>query len=174
MLNSNELFDAQEIDVNGNSSIIQFEAVLDDNEWYKTNIYPYVYAGYPVAPSLKLTWRNTDIVGAPPIKAVYLRQNPSGLKLDANSGGIGNGYSAFVYNLPYYIAYDFIYMQANVVNTLISNYHYPGIPAEMRTIAEKQFKRITPGNYKFRIRYMLPGLNTVTSEKIITIPFSGI
>jgi hypothetical protein len=172
MINNNELFDAQEVDANGNSAVLQFEAILDDNPWYKTNIYPYVYAGYPVAPSLMLTWRNTDIMGVPPVKAINLRQSPSGLKLDANSGGFGNGYSAFVYNLPYYLGWDFVHMQANVVNTMISG--KVAIPAEMKTIVEKQFRRITPGNYQFKIRYVLPGINTVTSEKIITVPFSGI
>ena len=172
MVNCNELFDAQEVDVNGNSSILQFEAILDENPWYKENIYPYVYAGYPVAPLLKLGWRNTDILGVPPVKAIYLRQNPTGLKLDANSVAVRQGYASFVYNLPYYFAWDFVHMQANVVNAMISG--GVTIPANMKTIVERQFRRITPGNYRFRIKYVLPGINTTTSEKTITVPFSGI
>ncbi|MBW8687739.1 hypothetical protein [Chitinophaga rhizophila] len=172
MQTNNELFDAQEIDENGNSQVLQFEAVLEGIPWYMDNFYPYVYAGYPVSSALELNWRNTAVMGVPPVKAIYLRQHPAGLKLGDSNERIREGASVFVYNLPYYMAYDYVHMQARVADVMATN--PAAAPERMREILIRPYKRITAGSYKFKIKYVLPGTNTVTSEKVITIPFSGI
>jgi hypothetical protein len=172
IMTNNELFDAQEIGENGNSKVLRFEAVLEDNTWYNSNIYPYVYEGHKASAALQLTWRNTLMMGTPPVLAVSLKQQPAGIMLEGN-GIPQQGSSTFSYNLPYFIAWDFMNMQANVVNASISNSNI-AIPAQLRGIAAVTFKRAVAGNYRFKISYVLPGTTTVTSEKIITIPFSGI
>lgn len=168
VITNTELFDAQEVDAQGNSQVLQFEALLDDNSWYQQHIYPYVYKGYPVSPYIQIDWRNTGTMGAPPVKAIYIRQQPKGLVLETNSPGQFAGRSTFVYNLPYYMAWDFMNVQNKVVNSILPPLQL-SLTDEQKAIITRPFTPITTGTYKFNIKYVLPGSNVVTSVKTITI-----
>ncbi len=168
VIDNTELFDAQEIDNQGNSQVLQFEAKLDDNSWYQQYIYPYVYAGYPVSPAMQIDWRDLTTMGMPPVKAVYLRQQPKALVLDTTGTGQFAGRSTFVYNLPYYMAWDYQNMQSKVVNALL-----PPLQLQLSDIQKQivttPFRPITTGAYRFNIKYVLPGTNITTSVKTVTI-----
>ncbi|RPD42464.1 hypothetical protein [Chitinophaga barathri] len=167
-LNAPELFDEQELDANGNSKLLQFEAVLTDNSWYQQYIYPYVYEGYPAAYFLTIQWRNTSTLGAPPAKGIFIRQVPNGLQLQPNGNNTYSGTTGFVYNLPHYIERDYLDMQSAVVNGYVNGF-LPSLSPNQSHLVTTPFTPISRGAYRFRVKYVLPGTNQVTSEKEITI-----
>jgi hypothetical protein len=168
VIDNAELFDAQEVDAQGNSQVLQFEAVLDDNNWYRQNIYPYVYEGYPVSPHIQIDWRNISTLGAPPVKAIYIRQQPKALTLEAPAATTFAGRSTFVYNLPYYMAWDYMNIQNKVVNSILPPLQL-SLTETQKKIISTPFKPITTGPYRFNVKYVLPGAKVVTSVKTITI-----
>ncbi|RAJ88288.1 hypothetical protein CLV59_1011058 [Chitinophaga dinghuensis] len=169
-----ELFDNAEVDGNGNSEVLQFEAILDDNTWYKEDIYPYTYAGYPITPvgntagpAITIDWRNPQTMGVPPVRAIYIRQQSQGLQLNENGNAQFSGISTFVFNLPYYIERD----NSNVANRMVNNMYGLGLnyTDQQKLILTRNWVPVRKGDYKFRIKYVLPGINMSTSSRIITI-----
>ena len=107
-------------------------------------------------------------MGVPPAKAIYIRQQPKGLTLEANGVSQFAGRSTFVYNLPYYMAWDFMNVQNKVVNSILPPLQLR-LTDEQKAIITRPFTPITTGAYRFNIKYVLPGSNVVTSVKTITI-----
>ena len=167
VINNQELFDEQEIDAEGNSKVLQFEAVLDNNEWYQQYIYPYVYENYAASSYINIRWRDVVGVGVPPVKGIYLRQTPNALSLAQDAPAQYSGLSGFVYNLPHYIEKDYLDIQSSIANAYVNKWI---------TLSDKQtymiktpFTPISKGAYRLNIKYVLPGTGTVTSTKEITI-----
>jgi hypothetical protein len=168
VINSQELFDEQEVDAQGNSKVLQFEAVLENNEWYQQYIYPYVYEGYPTSPYISITWRDLAGVGAPPVKGVYLRQTPSGLSFQQDVAAQYTGLSGFVYNLPHYIERDYLDVQSSIANAYARK-NLPVLSDKQVHMISTPFTPISKGAYKLNVKYVLPGTGIVTSTKEITI-----
>ncbi|PSL44260.1 hypothetical protein CLV51_106126 [Chitinophaga niastensis] len=168
VINNQELFDEQEVDASGNSKVLQFEALLDDNVWYQQYIYPYVYADYGTSPYIYISWRNIADIGAPPVKGIYLRQSPNALQLQQGGQTAYNGLSGFIYNLPHYIERDYVETQSAIANAYIHQW-IPVLSDKQAHMISTPFTPAGKGNYRFRIKYVLPGINTVTSVKELTI-----
>ncbi|MBV8252390.1 MAG: hypothetical protein JO154_07255 [Chitinophaga sp.] len=169
-----ELFDNAEVDADGNSQVLQFEALLDDNIWYKEDIFPYVYNGYPMQPSgslsgpaITIDWRDPQILGVPPVRGICIRQQLQGLQLKENGNAQFSGVSTFVFNLPYYFERD----NFNIANKMVNNMYGMGLnyTAQQQSIITHNWVPVRKGDYKFRIKYVLPGINMSTSSRIITI-----
>ncbi|NIG56004.1 hypothetical protein [Chitinophaga sp. Cy-1792] len=170
---SDELFDNNEVDADGNSHVLQMEALLDDNVWYKENIYPMIYNGYPLQPSgtgatpLTITWRRPETLGIPPVRAVYIRQVSTGLNLTPGGQTQYTGVSGFVYNLPYVIDRDYSELRNRMANDIYGRlWEYP---AGKDVLLLTPYAQLRKGDYKIQIKYVLPGTNVITSTRIITI-----
>jgi hypothetical protein len=161
---STEPFD--EIELIGNAKslnipLVKTEAVLDDN-YYKNEIYPLIYKGYPLEADLKFD-RNTDILGIPPVRGVeiltwyqdYIVNNPTSFMLKE--------YLPYRYNLPFYYKTDFVNLRYKVVNKYLNTVN-PAIATKYNYIINGTFPYIKEGNYNLKLNYSLPGGQPGTSS----------
>ncbi|WP_291911035.1 hypothetical protein [Chitinophaga sp. CB10] len=172
-LSNNELFDGYELDQGGGSKLLRYEALLDGNPWYNEDIYPWVYDGYPFAAAagnaapVTIEWRTAEALGVPPVRAVSLRQYNQGMLLNGDAQTKYTGISTFVYNLPHYMERDNYQLISKIVNNIYAR--GADYPAKVKSMILQPFKAIRKGSYRFKVSYVLPGTNVVTSTRIITI-----
>lgn len=168
-LTTSEYFDKYEIQGTKNSKpLIQYEAILD-NKWYTNEIYPLIYQEYPLAGKISVDWRQTDSLGLPPVRAIYLRQTPDNKLLEENE--VTNGtfspvsdYAAFIYNLSLitYKDYEDLRRKAAIEYTKGGN-------ASLGKLLSSYYPILGSGKYKMKVKYVLPGTENATSEKEIVI-----
>ncbi|WP_082923193.1 hypothetical protein [Flavobacterium succinicans] len=162
--NSMEPFD--EIELMGNAKtlnipLVTTEALLDDT-YYKNEIFPLIYKGYPLESDLTLN-RNTNILGVPPTKGVetlvwyqdYLINNSSSFML--------RDYLPYRYNLPFYYKTDFVDLRYKVVNKYLNTTNQEMI-SKYDYIINGTFPYIKKGNYNIKLNYTLPGGQLGTSS----------
>ena len=147
---------------------MQYEASTDD-KWIKNKISPLLYNNYPIAGSLFINWRSTDSLGLPPVRAMYLRQDEDSKKLEetdyeGNASVISSQYAQFIYTLPFYCYYDYTDLQIKSANYLSTKSNKTA-----ETLLLTPFPTASSGTYTFKVKYILPGINIVTSEKILKI-----
>jgi|GEM_PF-310730 len=168
-LDNAECFDAFELKgITGRNAVaplIGFEAKLSDVPWYRDYIYPLVYEGYPLNGTFHLKWRNPDLLGVVPVRAVYLQQMNGDRVLteaDVSRGSAGaiTSYAVLKYNLPHYVEQDLVDLQGQVANAYASG----AVPTErLRKLLAERFPRITEGTYPVDLKYQLPGTRQTTS-----------
>ncbi|RKR08300.1 hypothetical protein C8C83_5538 [Flavobacterium sp. 90] len=154
---STEPFD--EIEIIGsaktlNIPLINAEAILDDS-YYKNEIFPLVYNGYPLEADLQFD-RNTAILGVPPTKGVetlawyqdYIINNPTSYMLKE--------YLPYRYNLPYYYKTDFVNLRYKVVNKYLNTLNQQMVN-KYDYIINGRFPYIKQGQYNIKLNYTLPG-----------------
>ncbi|WP_289658135.1 hypothetical protein [Flavobacterium panacagri] len=162
--NSTEPFD--EIELIGNAKtlnvpLVNTEAVLDDT-YYKEEIYPLIYKGYPLENDLKFD-RNTALLGIPPTKGVetlvwyqdYILNNPNSFMLKE--------YLPYRYNLPFYYKNDFRDLRYKIVNKYYNTANQAMI-AKYDYIINGEFPYIKKGLYNIKLVYTLPGGQSGTSS----------
>lgn len=154
---SSEPFD--EIEIIGNAKtmnipLVSVEAILDDN-YYKNEVFPLVYQGYPLEGDLQFD-RSTTALGVPPTKGVetlawyqdYIINNPTSFMLKE--------YLPYRYNLPYYYKTDFVNLRYKVVNKYLNTLNQQMI-SKYDYIINGKFPYIKQGQYNIKLNYTLPG-----------------
>ncbi|MGO4773747.1 hypothetical protein ACEN2I_19000 [Flavobacterium sp. W22_SRS_FK3] len=154
---STEPFD--EIEIIGNAKtmyvpLINVEAILDDS-YYKNEIFPLVYQGYPLENDFQFDRSNSSL-GVPPTKGVetlawyqdYLINNPTSYMLKE--------YLPFRYNLPYYYKTDFVNLRYKVVNKYLNTLNQQMV-TKYDYIINGKFPYIKQGTYNIKLNYTLPG-----------------
>ncbi|MDR1371004.1 MAG: Ig-like domain-containing protein [Dysgonamonadaceae bacterium] len=144
---NHELFD--EIELSGNSysggkPLIQAEALLDD-PYYGNDIAPLTYNLLSIN-GMSIQNRNPDIVGAPPVRGFYVLDNYFTGNTEASRS------FPLVYQLVYYYNNDFNELRNKAANLLLS-----APDNSLINLIQKQFPFIRDGNYKVRLKYILPG-----------------
>ncbi|HNH58898.1 MAG TPA: hypothetical protein PLS80_02650, partial [Cyclobacteriaceae bacterium] len=170
-----EYFDEAElVGVNRTQSIpmIQLEADLNGNDYYNKEIYPLVYQGYPLD-GIKIDWRDVNKFGIPPAKAMYLYQEPANISLNTSdiasgSASVNASRAAYVWDLPYYMEKDFLEIQNEVVNKYI---YQNTVSSRVQQIMFSQYPPVRPGKFSYKLKYVLPGINKVTTELDIKASF---
>lgn len=146
--------------------MIRLEANLQNNNYYNDEVYPLIYAGYPLDGSIKINWRDVNMLGVPPAKAMYIYQEPADLLLNTSDFAGGSAFvntsrAAYTFDLPYYMEKDFREIQAQVVNKYI---YQEAVSSRVQSIMFNSYPPVRPGQYSYKLRYVLPGLNKVTTE----------
>ncbi|MEN7551882.1 hypothetical protein AAG747_28455 [Rapidithrix thailandica] len=170
-------FDAEEVldqnDLYGwkeGKPLVQLTA-LPDNPWFKEFSLPVIYQGYPLGGSLKIEdWREAEVEGVPPYKAMTIYQENRQLQLDA---GHSMSYTVpgtvyFNYDLEYYTLMDY----NELVNKAWGKYKnsYGTASERIRKLLDTSFVNLYPREqYRFKLSYVLPGINKVTTERVYTI-----
>jgi len=169
-----EVFDNAELNgSNGQEPLIQFEAILSDNRYYNEFMKPLIYDGYPIQNQFKIKWRDpVNKMGVPPVRAIYIRQHPhTNLRL-SETNLTSQNYSfygltaAFIYNLSHYYHRDLIDMRNQVANYYADS---GWVSERLEYMLTTPFPRIIGGQYRVRVKYVMPGRDKVVSQKIITI-----
>lgn len=161
---STEPFD--EIEIIGNDKtlnipLVNAEAILDDS-YYKNDIYPLIYKGYPLEADLTLN-RNTSILGLPPTKGIeLLTWYQSDLTNNPKSSYLRERLP-YRYNQPYYYKEDFIKIQYKIVNKYVNSLNQSMID-KYKYIINGSFPMIKDGAYNIKLNYILPGGQAGTSS----------
>jgi len=169
----NEMFDKYEIEGHhGFEPLIQRQAVLEGADWYQNNIYPLIYQDYPLNPKATITYRNTDEYGIPPVHRVDLWQIDYNYLLtdqDIESGQVTleADKTHLVYTLQETWSGDYAHIRNKLANQVAKGLTPTN---KISTILTKYpAPQVSKGNYPIKISYVLPGRNTVTSEKVINL-----
>jgi hypothetical protein len=150
--------------------LIQLEADITDNDYYNKTIHPLVYADYPIDGSFRINWRNTATFGVVPVKAMLIFQEPNDLILSTNdiaagAASVNASRAAYTYDLPYYMDKDYREIQAQVVNRYINSAY---VSERIQKIMFTAYPPVRPGQFKYKLKYVLPGINKTTAELTIT------
>ena len=171
-IKNTELFDDYEL--NEYNKMLSMEADLSSTSWFHNDVKPYVYEGYPVNNALKLENRDLNALGTIPVRAVYIRNNnnQTGVKYIPGQAA-ATGDVSIVYNLANYMDGDYWEMKNKVgkimANKVLKVVVGKNIPQPMKNMVNRQFTPLSNGTYKVKVKYILPGTGTVTSEKVIEI-----
>lgn len=169
-LSGEELFDNFEINRSTTfDRLISLEASTE-GKWISNYVIPLIY---PTAyPSYGLTIENrtpsdVSIYGAPPLKAISINQENTGVQVDLTNPSAAvpiNGNGSILYNLPLISYRDYMELRTKAASLPTGQQN-----AWMKKIITEPFIGILSGDYNLRMRYQLPGTNRVTSEKPLTI-----
>ena len=144
-------------------SLVRSEAILEKNKWYDRYVYPLVYEGYPLLGWMTINRRNTDDLGLPPVKDVYLQDLTTGNSNPGSEPAVSRAFSGeqLVYNLGQSVASDFYDMQRHAVNYAAD---YPArVTPRLEALVLQPMPHIRRGTYRVKINYFIPGLNKVSS-----------
>jgi hypothetical protein len=164
-----EPFDGYEIEHNANSNpLIQFSAMLDESDWYKANMYPVLYEGYPYQTNARVR-RNISEYGIPPVGPVWIWQIDYDYIMtdeDIQEQRIGSEaqFSHFVYALPKLWASDYAVIRNEISNNIVPNQWTAKM---LYLMANYPWPQVSAGNYPVRIDYVLPGINKVSSSHVL-------
>lgn len=163
-LRGDELFDVAETGSTGSDGLIQMEALLDDNVWYTKYVYPLVYQDYPLLGWMRLRNRQPQTLGIPPRKDMYfanVQQQPSSGCQYLMSTPPSFTYEYVAYNIGQSVYRDFRDLQQQAVNFVAD--HPDQLTPRLQSLIIKTAPHIRQGSYRFRLSYIIPGINKVSS-----------
>lgn len=167
--------DFGEMEISGDPSkgvapLVSFKADFSGNKWYEEYLYPIIYQGYPLNAKAVITHRNPDSLGVPPAKAIYIRQYDPNFMVNQSSGysqnlAMGIDPFAIIYNIADEAEIDFIKLRNKVANYYLNK----SKSDRVKLLLNASFPVIRKGPYKVNVRYVLPGINKITSSYQFTI-----
>ena len=164
----NETFDKYETEGNGQGiePIVSVEA-LRGTTWIDSHVYPQVYELYGTS-GITLN-RNTDLLGLIPLKTMTIfNSGEKGYLLNGSTDYQKNGEVCIRYFVPHYVYSDFSELRNKAASMYIGR---TDIPPQAQRLLAGSIDDIPRGNYPFRIRYRLPGLNTITTSRDLNIKY---
>ena len=147
--------------------LVQFRASLA-TQWHADINKLVYYNTAPNNPGLTIGWNNRPShIGNPPARAVSLDQVDEDIRLtDAMiSSGVASssgGKVAYVYQLPFYMYYDYYYLQQQAANSGLNS-------AGVRYLLDTPFMPIYSDQYPVSIGYCLPGEKKMRSTQNFNI-----
>ena len=161
-------------EINGDNNYlpsIRFTNELTNKPWYKDLIKPYIYENYPIKGYIKIKNRPVDPVGLPPLHTVRISQSLAGNLLTEADVQTGNfdthiGAGAFKSYLLHYAAIDYVDLSAQVCANYFDS---SNLDNKLQKLIVTPFPVVRPGKYSFKAKYVLPGINQITSSKLLTI-----
>jgi len=171
-LQGDEMFDMMETHwTDVITPTVQFNAAFSETPWFNNIMNPLLYNGYPLTASAKIDWRDADVLGVPPSKAVFIRQYPNDRMLTEADLTGATGYGTpteggFVYNVANFSDQDFYNIRAKLATAYANR---PVDNPQVTQILSSLFPGVKYGDYPVDVQYVLPGINTVTSTKRIVI-----
>jgi hypothetical protein len=137
-----------------NIPLIASEATLEDN-YYKNNIFPMIYKGYPLEPEFIFN-RDTTLLGVAPAKAIDVLSWYAIDFISYQTDPDLKTYLPYRYNLPIYYKSDFLSLRDQVINKYV-NTGNSSMAQKYNYIISGQFIPIQMGVYKVKFTYRLPG-----------------
>jgi hypothetical protein len=163
-LNTPEWLDEYEANGgDGFEKLVQGEAILDNNKWYNNDVYPLVYEGYPLRGNMTITNRDAQLLGVPPVRSVYIEQAsyyPVLTEKTTEITGITTT-GDLKYDVMRPMVGDYKDIQHQVANYVVD--HPERVTTRFGTLLTSGFPFIKYGKYSVRFKYVIPGVNTVSS-----------
>ncbi|HAP59812.1 MAG TPA: hypothetical protein DCR93_10025, partial [Cytophagales bacterium] len=167
-IDSDEGFEQAEIKGNGytdHQALVSLEADMSTNGYYNQYIYSLLYQNYPLDGNMSITYRDVEVLGLVPTKAVSVLQNNEDLVYDpAVPLPTGNANLRYVYEMVWWFAHDYYDLREQASRRYGGN---PPYPAPITKILTTRFPVLQPGSYPIYVRYRLPGRTEISSQAII-------
>ena len=167
-----EMFDKFEIYGVANQPMIKRTAVLDESTWYKKELEPVVYQDYPLMGEATIDWRSTNELGVPPVGQIMIwQENYNHILTDdelktGKANSIANE-ALLMYTLPYYWSGDYYNIRNKLANLVTKQ--KTNDERVKKILGKVIWPVVSLGDYPVKFEYILPGINKVSSTKVIHI-----
>lgn len=167
-----ETFDEIELrgEDNGRAPLVNVIA-SPETPWMRDHIAPMLYKDYPIEKNITISWRDPEILGLKPIKAVQLSNQQGDYSLTpahVNSGTapVHSGGITFGYFLSWYSFNDYNDLRNEAARYLLN---YSEAPQGVKNLlSEGSYTGLLRDNYPVEISYQLPdGKKTFTTQIVI-------
>jgi hypothetical protein len=162
-LRGKEFFDKAEVAGNFSDRQVNFEAVLDDNDWYRKEVFPVVYDGFPFG-SMSIRYRNTADFGFPPVKSIYIDQaGYEPIVTEENLSPIyapTSEFNSVRYDIMAPMKLDYLDIQNQIANYVTDK---GSVPKRWSSLLITPFPIYNYGKYKVRVSYVIPRIHKTTS-----------
>lgn len=159
-----EFFDSHELNLIPElSPALILDADLESSPWYKEDVYPIVYEGYPLLGFVKLS-RDTSIFGVPPKRSVVITQTKSDYWLGTNEPPLVSanlGISTLNNDLMLTMTDDYYTLQSQIANLIVE--HPSSYNTRLNRLLVQPFPVMRNGQYTINIRYFVPGNKNASS-----------
>jgi hypothetical protein len=161
-----ELFDAAEFSGTMNSAqLIKMEALFTGNDWFQNYVNPIVYDGYPMMGRMRISNRNPDVLGLPPVRDIYFANISQNLQLGVNETAfspVSFNREYLAYNLGQSVTADYRDILRHAVNYVVD---YPSQSvARLTSLILAPMPYVRYGAYRLKLNYVIPGTNQVSSS----------
>lgn len=156
-ISSQEAFDMAELNgvtYSDGKAMITAESKLND-EYYTTDIFPYLYKDYPLNGNYFINNRDTSELGVIPAKAIPLNSYyMTSIENDVNQSWT-KGNFPFKYNMPLLYKQDWIDLDNQIINAYING--DTSVELIAKRFINSNFLFMRYGNYEIVMKYNLPG-----------------
>lgn len=149
-----DMVDLKGVNYSDNKPMIIAQSKLND-EYYNTDIFPYLYKDYPLNGSYSIENRDTSELGVIPAKAIPLNAYyATSIENDVNQSWTKDNFP-FKYNMPLLYKQDWIDLDNQIVNAYING--DIGLVSIAQRFLKSTFQFMRYGNYEIVMKYNLPG-----------------
>ena len=156
-ISSHEAFDLAELQgvtYSDNKSLILAHSKLND-EYYTTDIFPYLYKDYPLNGSYSINNRDTNELGVIPAKAIPLNSYyMASIENDVNQSWT-KGNFPFKYNMPLLYKQDWVDLNNQIINAYVNG--DSGSESIAKRFLNSKYLFMRYGHYEILMKYNLPG-----------------
>lgn len=156
-ISSQEAFDIVElrgVNYSDSKAIITAESKLND-QYYTTDIFPYLYKDYPLNGNFSISNRDTSELGVIPAKAIPLNAYyMTSIENEVNQSWTKENFP-FKYNLPLLYKQDWMDLNNQIVNSYVNG--EAGVEVLAQRFINSNFLFMRYGNYEIVMKYNLPG-----------------
>ena len=156
-ISSKEAFDLAELQgviYSDNKPIIMAQSKLND-EYYTTDIFPYLYKDYPLNSTYSINNRDTNELGIIPAKAIPLNAYyMTSIENDVNQSWT-KGNFPFKYNMPLLYKGDWVDLNNQIINAYVNG--DVGSESIAKRFLNSNYLFMRYGNYEIVMKYNLPG-----------------
>ncbi|MDR7212227.1 hypothetical protein [Flavobacterium piscis] len=156
-ISSQEAFDMAELNgvtYSDSKAIITAESKMND-EYYTTDIFPYLYKDYPLNGSYSINNRDTSELGVIPAKAIPLSTYyMTSIENNVNQSWT-KGNFPFKYNMPLLYKQDWVDLDNQIINGYING--DTSLEVIAKRFIKSNFLFMRYGNYEIVMKYNLPG-----------------
>ncbi|MBF7093167.1 hypothetical protein IUY40_16670 [Flavobacterium sp. ALJ2] len=156
-ISSQEAFDLTELQgvtYSDNKPVVTAESKLND-EYYTTDIYPYLYRDYPLNGKYAITNRDVNELGIIPAKAISLNAYyMTSIENNVNQSWT-KGNFPFKYNMPLLYKQDWVDLNNQIINDYVNG--LVSSTSIANRFLNSNFLFMRYGNYEIVMKYNLPG-----------------
>ncbi|MEZ4974054.1 MAG: hypothetical protein R2820_12145 [Cyclobacteriaceae bacterium] len=158
-LRGDEFFDANELGLlPGIDQSMILEIDLKNSPWYKEDVFPLLYEGYPLLGHIKLN-RDTSLLGLPPVRSAVVTQSKNGFWFDSNDLAqipIYDGVTTLNNDLMLTMPVDYYDLQSQVADIIVD--HPDVFNPRLGRLIFQPFPVMRRGPYDIHVKYLIPGI----------------
>ncbi|MEO8239277.1 MAG: hypothetical protein ABI576_14325 [Flavobacterium sp.] len=149
-----DIVDLQGVNYSDNKPMVNAQSKLND-EYYTSDIFPYLYKEYPLNGSYSINNRDTSELGVIPAKAIPL----SAYYMTSIENNVNQpwtkGNFPFKYNMPLLYKQDWVDLDNQIINAYVNG--DTSVESVAKRFKNSNFLFMRYGNYEIVMKYNIPG-----------------